>query len=192
MEEKKEKKTIKCSYAVLTIILFATVAFLTDYIIIEEKTRKCNIIDLVSNEEKNKFNYDDIAGLYVYKDDEHIKLYLYTDGTYYFQTSVRYARGSVGNYLIKDDQIILNSIAEHGSDIARFIKFESKNITVKDENIIIDENPSYFTNDSEFESIKQVLLEKVESYNDQNNTNSMFKNILNNGEIYNEFSKNIE
>ncbi len=42
MEEKKEKKTIKCSYALLVIILFATVAFLTDYIVIDRKTRKCN------------------------------------------------------------------------------------------------------------------------------------------------------
>ena len=42
MEEKKEKKTIKCSYAVLVIILFAALAFGTDYAIIERKTSKCN------------------------------------------------------------------------------------------------------------------------------------------------------
>lgn len=42
MEEKKEKKTIKYSYALLVIILFATVAFLTDYIIIDRKTSKCD------------------------------------------------------------------------------------------------------------------------------------------------------
>lgn len=39
----KEKKEIKCSYSLLVIILFATVCFLTDYIVIERKTRvnKC-------------------------------------------------------------------------------------------------------------------------------------------------------
>ena len=37
MEEKKEKKTIKCSYAVLVIILFAALAFVTDYAFIERK-----------------------------------------------------------------------------------------------------------------------------------------------------------
>ena len=42
MEEKKEKKTIKCSYAVLVIILFAALAFVTDYAYIERKTRKCD------------------------------------------------------------------------------------------------------------------------------------------------------
>lgn len=38
----KEKKTIKCSYAVLVIILFAALAFVTDYAIIERKMNKCN------------------------------------------------------------------------------------------------------------------------------------------------------
>ncbi len=38
----KEKKGIKCSYALLVVILFATVCFLTDYIIIERKTRVNN------------------------------------------------------------------------------------------------------------------------------------------------------
>ena len=42
MEEKKEKKTIKCSYAVLVIILFAALAFVTDYAFIERKTSKCD------------------------------------------------------------------------------------------------------------------------------------------------------
>ena len=42
MEEKKEKKTIKCSYAVLVIILFAALAFVTDYAFIERKMNKCN------------------------------------------------------------------------------------------------------------------------------------------------------
>ena len=42
MEEKKEKKTIKCSYAVLVIILFAALAFVTDYAFIERKMNKCD------------------------------------------------------------------------------------------------------------------------------------------------------
>lgn len=42
MEEKKERKTIKCSYAVLVIILFAALAFVTDYAFIERKISKCD------------------------------------------------------------------------------------------------------------------------------------------------------
>lgn len=66
MEEKKEKKTIKCSYALLVIILFATVAFLTDYIIIDRKMNKCNCPkceatnnEVISGDIENKDNTDD-------------------------------------------------------------------------------------------------------------------------------------
>ena len=38
----KEKKGIRCSYAVLVIILFAALAFVTDYAVIERKTRTCD------------------------------------------------------------------------------------------------------------------------------------------------------
>lgn len=38
----KEKKKIRCSYALLVVILFATVCFLTDYIVIERKMNQCN------------------------------------------------------------------------------------------------------------------------------------------------------
>ena len=37
----KGKKKIRCSYAVLVIILFAALAFVTDYAVIERKTRTC-------------------------------------------------------------------------------------------------------------------------------------------------------
>lgn len=41
----KEKKTIKCSYAILVIILFAALCFVTDYAIIERKMNKCSCPD---------------------------------------------------------------------------------------------------------------------------------------------------
>ena len=65
MEEKKEKKTIKCSYAVLVIALFATAAFLTDYIIIDRKTKNCDCPkceatnnEVISGDIENKDNTD--------------------------------------------------------------------------------------------------------------------------------------
>ena len=41
----KEKKTIKCSYAVLVIILFAALAFVVDYAVIDRKVNKCSCPD---------------------------------------------------------------------------------------------------------------------------------------------------
>ena len=65
MEEKKEKKTIKCSYAVLVIILFAALAFVTDYAFIERKMNKCNCPkceatnnEVISGDIENKDNTD--------------------------------------------------------------------------------------------------------------------------------------
>ena len=66
MEEKKEKKTIKCSYACLVIILCAAVAILTDYIVIDRKINKCNCPkceatnnEVISGDIENKDNTDD-------------------------------------------------------------------------------------------------------------------------------------
>lgn len=53
----KEKKKISCSYAVLVIILFAALAFVVDYAIIERKMNKCNCPKCeatINNEEKDE------------------------------------------------------------------------------------------------------------------------------------------
>lgn len=53
----KEKKKISCSYAVLVIILFAALAFVVDYAIIERKMNKCNCPKCevtTNNEEKEE------------------------------------------------------------------------------------------------------------------------------------------
>lgn len=101
----KERKTIKCSYAVLVIILFAALAFVTDYAIIERKTmvNKCpkcenictkcdvkeeNSVVEESNEQVNenneiiKYEYKDVVGHYRYSDDAGITdYYFYENGT---------------------------------------------------------------------------------------------------------------
>ena len=89
MEEKKEKNTIKCSYAVLVIILFAALAFVTDYAFIERKISKCDCprceatnnevisgdiedkdnIRFAENNDNVKDIYKAIAGHYSYNDD---------------------------------------------------------------------------------------------------------------------------
>ena len=53
----KEKKKISCSYAVLVIILFAALAFVVDYALIERKMNKCNCPKCevtINNEEKDE------------------------------------------------------------------------------------------------------------------------------------------
>lgn len=61
----KEKKRINSNYGILVILLFATVAFLTDYIIIERKLRVCECPkceatnnEVISDNIENKDNTD--------------------------------------------------------------------------------------------------------------------------------------
>ena len=53
-----EKKGIKCSYAVLVIILFAALAFVVDYAIIERKMNKCSCPDCSASGNTNVINDD--------------------------------------------------------------------------------------------------------------------------------------
>jgi hypothetical protein len=49
----KEKKGISCSYAVLVIILFAALAFVVDYAVIERKLNKCSCPDCAATANTN-------------------------------------------------------------------------------------------------------------------------------------------
>lgn len=53
-----EKKGIKCSYAVLVIILFAALAFVVDYAVIERKMSKCDCPDCSASGNTNVVNDD--------------------------------------------------------------------------------------------------------------------------------------
>lgn len=55
-----EKKSIKCSYAFLVIILFAALAFVTDYTFIERKISKCDCPKCSDNVVQNG-NYVDVS-----------------------------------------------------------------------------------------------------------------------------------
>ena len=124
----KEKKKISCSYAVLVIILFAALAFVVDYAVIERKMNKCNCPKcevttnneekdepitnnensnehVNENSEKMKYDYKDVAGHYRYSDsDGSTDFYFYENGTviYYYEDyylkSQGY-RGGSGGYL---------------------------------------------------------------------------------------------
>ena len=143
MEEKKEKKTIKCSYAVLVIILFAALAFVTDYAFIERKISKCDCPkceatnnEVISGDIENKDNtdntqvtenqthsYEDVAGHYSYNDDNgKQEFYFYEDGTmiYYYEENELNrggfhggSGGYLGYYSIEDDKIRTAVIFEY-------------------------------------------------------------------------------
>lgn len=53
---KKEKKGIRCSYAVLVIILFAALCFVVDYSIIDRKLNRCDHLDSSSKIDYSEYS----------------------------------------------------------------------------------------------------------------------------------------
>lgn len=133
----KERKKISCSYAVLVIILFAALAFVTDYAIIERKMNKCNCPKCevtTNNEEKDepitnnensnehvnednmngeftKFTYTSLSGKYTSDSwDKDTYIVFNNDGTWNgnFNFCEGYADAS-GKYEIDGSNIIINA-----------------------------------------------------------------------------------
>lgn len=119
------KKRINSNYGILVILLFAIVAFLTDYIIIERKIRVCECpeCETTSNEvisdntqviENQTYSYEDIAGYYTFKD---MHYYLYSDGKFIAESkndSYGYV-GFIGNYIIENSKIVFNTSFTYSS-----------------------------------------------------------------------------
>lgn len=156
----KEKKKISFSYALLVVILFAALAFVTDYAIIERKMNKCNCSecevtsnevlsidkDNIQNEENNSYNYDNVVGYYSYSlksetgewfNDIHYSLYLYDDATFYLSYQQQKDIGGImGNYFLVGDEIILNYILRHISNGAVLFEAEGNSkLSIENNNI---------------------------------------------------------
>ena len=133
----KEKKKISCSYAILVIILFAALAFVVDYAVIERKMNKCNCPKCevtTNNEEKDepitnnensnehvnednmngeftKFTYTSLSGKYTSDSwDKDTYIVFNNDGTWNgnFNFCEGYADAS-GKYEIDGSNIIINA-----------------------------------------------------------------------------------
>lgn len=196
MEEKKEKKTIKCSYAVLVIILFAALAFVTDYAIIERKINKCNcpkceatnnevICDNTDNTqvtENKTYSYEDIAGYYAtdftFNSDKtdstgaSVFLYLYSDGTYSYRYAYHAPYGTIGNYIIKGNTILMNDIAKTGSG-AGIELIEKDELSNFNKVLVINNDGSLSDNNAPMSDITGITLinlnRKVDEYKQVNN-----------------------
>ena len=212
----KEKKGIRCSYAVLVIILFAALAFVTDYAFIQNKMNKCNCPDcslsgntnvvndgsIITNsdsstttEQKKVYTYNDLAGHYTVRydslDDGYgntvssiYHLYLYTDSTFYFTHSVHAIQGKIGTYTINGNNITLNIFLGHGSDIG------TGSTAFLTENISFNDNFEISVNSPDGIEKQDVVLSKVEKYNDSNNESSLVRGRLNGSILYNEYERN--
>lgn len=102
----KERKTIKCSYAVLVIILFAALAFVTDYAIIERKLNECNCpkCEVITNNEEKEDNKD----IEKNNNDENDSTISEIRETNYFQKYLQYIVYNNNGEEVSIFEIILN------------------------------------------------------------------------------------
>ncbi len=128
------KKEIKCSYAVLVIILFAALCFVTDYAIIERKMNKCSCPDcsasgntnIVSDNTNKTIQFSDLVGSYKYVYDykfgnedksSEYRLDLDDNGIFYYSFATPgCVSKSMGNYFIDGDKLYLNETISFGVD----------------------------------------------------------------------------
>ncbi len=159
----KKKKKISCSYAVLVIILFAALAFVVDYAIIERKMNKCNCPKCevtTNNEEKdepitnnensnehvneNSGNNDPFDGLSCIEKSEELCL-LRNDSN---KIALRYDKINVRHILVVNDKDVdLNYSADFGEneylpDNYIFINYGLRSYAIVDPNanVIINFN----------------------------------------------------
>lgn len=158
MEEKKEKKTIKCSYAVLVIALCATVAFLTDYIIIDRKTKNCDCPkceatnnEVISGDIENKDNTDNTQ---VTENDENIATEKENNDNYTYLRDTELTAGCDNeiNIKIENGSIIISN----GEKTVRYNNVDAKYIHWNGVMQCGSVNLFYITNDNNLYEIAGI------------------------------------
>lgn len=211
----KEKKGIKCSYAVLVIILFAALAFVTDYAVIDRKVNKCNCPDcklsgnanvvndgsIITNsdgsttEQKKVYTYNDLAGLYTVDvkstdggdGNVHYKLYLNADGTFIYDASYHAGFTYMGNYTIENNKITLNFIFKGWHEPFFSTFYHTSIVNIISDSELVDTNVVDY---SDSIGTKEITL--IRSVDDQltENYKSKFKENLDSAELINNYTKN--
>ena len=105
--------------------------------------------DELNEETSNNYSYSDIQGFYKGiakdKDEEDInreyELYLSENGTYLYINYVGSQVGTIGNYIVNGDTIILNYLFDTGNDISLTATEGKKTLNIGKNNSIIDSEP---------------------------------------------------
>lgn len=105
--------------------------------------------DELNEETSNNYSYSDIQGFYkgIAKDKDNegmnrnYELYLSENGTYIYQSFVDNQVGTIGNYTISGDKIILNYLFNTGNDISLTATEGKKTLNIGKNNMITDSEP---------------------------------------------------
>lgn len=135
--KEKNSKGFVILIILLSLIIVSLLCYIGyDKIIVKENN---NVTEDNKNTTNEKINYtfDEISGNYkgqiqgvpAYEGDTGIisyRLILYNNGTFYYNETKEVETGGIGNYIIKDNKIVLNVLYYTGSDAAKRV-FLDKN-----------------------------------------------------------------
>ncbi len=146
------------SLVIIAIILGVLVVVMGSYIAYDDFAKT----------ESKVHTYNDIKGLYTYtsetiKDDElgheyfaFYYLYLNENGTFNYRMGTGAPWGYVGNYVIKDNTIILNYLFRTNSGAEITVTTGSKTIAITDNHTLTDVNPSVTVADMTTVTLKKA------------------------------------
>lgn len=105
--------------------------------------------DELNEETSNNYSYSDIQGFYKGvardKDEEETnreyELYLSENGTYLYIDYLEAQVGTIGNYIVNGDKIILNYLFAIGNDISLTATEGKKTLNIGKNNLITDSEP---------------------------------------------------
>lgn len=130
----------------------------------------------------NNITFSFLSGIYVGDKDvepgttpfgeTEIKLYLYEDGSFYYNDNPGFASGYVGYYTFSDNNLLLHKVVACANDIGRGIVSGTITFKINNDNSITD---------SEINAVLKKSSEKIEEKSDMISTE--LKNALNNNSL---------
>ena len=153
-------------------------------------------VDTNNNVSNTKYTYDTIKGLYNYNqtfklDGENVTekfdLLLNEDGTYYYVNSLRVGIRSIGNYIIKDNTIILNKLLNVTDGPGLAPSFETIKLTIiSNSEITFNTKTNYNSGNNQDITLTKTNEEEKEKFINTYKTD--IKNLLENSYFTNKKS----
>ena len=130
----------------------------------ENKTKENN----GENSNKKSYSYSDVKGLYEFEkkiDDEFsafYTLYLYENGTYKYQYGVEVPEGTIGNYIIEENKIIMNALFATGSDVGAHATSGNITLNINEDGTLSDKNGVIKVQDTNISNtLNNIKLQKT-------------------------------
>ncbi len=179
--------------AITAIVLAVLVAIMGSYIVYDNFIKTDDVIQ----PNAKAYTYDGVKGLYTYTSETvttesgdeifaFYYLYLYENGTFKYTMGTGAPYGRMGNYIIKDDTIVLNYLFNTNSGAEIIVTTGSKTISITDKDTLVDNDPSATVGNITSVVLKRTSAEEENEYLQSED----FSRILKNSLITNDASNN--